>query len=284
MALIPLGLDRKWESVYKNHQYLINSEKIYFNTMKLANKHHKLLDRESFVEYYKTILDDIELESHPIDMFIPNDNMEEELESEDGHTPQIIVVSRKTPEYKRIKKRINLEDLYATIPETHPVHMELKANPGKLDIVVDDIVLYWAVYKFIEMIEAIRLKDISVMKDIIEYTVENIDVKKWKDFLSTTRRIKPAKTEKWMNPDNYFGPDMDHTVNFYKVESVDNQAIVIDVEDLLLRMCSNIVFNSDIYIIIAVYLILTFSKVDIKAGNFDNSPCATYVRDVISQL
>ena len=283
MALIPLGLDRKWDHIYKNHQYLVNSEKIYFNTMRLANKHHKLLDREGFVEYYKNILDDIELKSHPIDMFIPNDNMENDLENNDGSVPQIIVVSRTTPEYERIKKRITLQDLYDTIPETHPVHMELKENPGKLDIVIDDIVLYWAVYKFIEMIEAIRLKDISVMKEIIEYTVENIDLNKWKEFLSTTKRIKPDKTEKWMN-DNYFDPDMEHTVNFYKAESVDNQAIVIDVEDLLLRMCSNIVFKSDIYIIIAVYLILTFSKVDIKEDNFGNSPCAKYVRDVISQL
>lgn len=283
MALIPLGLDRKWDHIYKNHQYLVNSEKIYFNTMRLANKHHKLLDREGFVEYYKNILDDIELKSHPIDMFIPNDNMEDDLENNDGSVPQIIVVSRTTPEYERIKKRITLQDLYDTIPETHPVHMELKENPGKLDIVIDDIVLYWAVYKFIEMIEAIRLKDISVMKEIIEYTVENIDLNKWKEFLSTTKRIKPDKTEKWMN-DNYFDPDMEHTVNFYKTESVENQAIVIDVEDLLLRMCSNIVFKSDIYIIIAVYLILTFSKVDIKDDNFDNSPCAKYVRDVISQL
>ena len=283
MVLIPLGLDRKWNSIYKNHQYLVNSEKIYFNTMRLANKHHKLLDREGFVEYYKNILDDIELKSHPIDIFVPNDNMDEELENDDGHLPQIITVSRTTPEYERIKKRINLQDLYDTIPETHPVHMELKANPGKLDIVIDDIVLYWAIYKFIEMIEAIRLKDISVMKEIIEYTVENIDIDKWKEFLSTTKRINEKKTQRWMD-DNYFDPDMEHTVNFYKSESVDNQAIVIDVEDLILRMCSNIVFKSDIYIIIAVYLILTFSKVDIKEGNFDNSPCAKYVRDVLSKL
>jgi hypothetical protein len=251
--------------------------------MRLANKHHKLLDREGFVEYYKNILDDIELKSHPIDIFIPNDNMDEELENDDGHLPQIITVSRTTPEYERIKKRINLQDLYDTIPETHPVHMELKANPGKLDIVIDDIVLYWAIYKFIEMIEAIRLKDISVMKEIIEYTVENIDIDKWKEFLSTTKRINEKKTQRWMD-DNYFDPDMEHTVNFYKSDSVDNQAIVIDVEDLILRMCSNIVFKSDIYIIIAVYLILTFSKVDIKEGNFDNSPCAKYVRDVLSKL
>ena len=84
--------------------------------------------------------------------------------------------------------------------------------------------------------------------------------------------------------DNYFDPDMEHTINFYKAESVENQAIVIDVPDLIARMCSNIVFNSDIYIIIAVYLILTFSKVDIKEGNFDNSPCAKYVRDVLANL
>jgi len=283
MILIPMGRDRKWEPVYKNHQYLVNSENIYFNTIRLANNHHKILDRDAFVEYYKNITNDVELVSHPIELFVPNDNMDEELENEDGHTPQIVVVSRTSPEYERIKKRITLEDLYATIPETHPVHIELKANPGKLDTVIDDIVLYWAVYKFLEMIEAIRLKDISTMKDIIEYTVESISVKDWKEFLSTTRRINSKKVEKWM-ADNYFGPDMEHTIAFYQTESVDNQGIAIDVQNLLERMCSNIIFNSDIYIIISVYLILTFSKVDIKEGNFDHSPCAKYVRDVLSQL
>ena len=84
--------------------------------------------------------------------------------------------------------------------------------------------------------------------------------------------------------DNFFGPDYNHTCDFYQTESVDNQAIVIDVDQLLRRLCANIVFNSDIYIVIAIYLILSFSKVDIKENNFDGSPCATYVRDVISKL
>lgn len=283
MMLIPIGLDRKWDMIYKQHQYLVNSCNIYFNTIKLINGKHKLLDRDGFVEYYKNILEDIELTSHPIDLFIPNEKMDEELESQDGTVPQIVVVSRETPEYERIKKRINLDDLYATIPETHPVHMELKKNPGKLDIVIDDIVTYWCLYKFMHHIEMVHLKEISVMKPVIEYVVENIDIDKWKEFLTSTRRINDKKVNKWME-DNFFGPDYEHTCNFYQSESVENQAIVIDVMNLLRRMCSNIVFNSDIYIIIAVYLILSFSKVDIKEGNFDGSPCAKYVQDVISQL
>lgn len=283
MMLIPMGLDRKWDTIYKQHQYLVNSCNIYFNTIKLINNKHKLLDRDGFVEYYKNILEDIELTSHPIDLFIPNEKMDEELESQDGSVPQIVVVSRETPEYERIKKRINLDDLYATIPETHPVHMELKKNPGKLDIVIDDIVTYWCLYKFMHHIEMVHLKEISVMKPVIEYTVENISIDKWKEFLTSTKRINDKKVNKWME-DNFFGPDYEHTCAFYQSESVDNQAIVINVMDLLRRMCSNIVFNSDIYIIIAVYLILSFSKVDIKEGNFDGSPCAKYVQDVIAQL
>jgi hypothetical protein len=283
MILIPMGLDRKWATTYKQHQYLVNSCNIYLNTIKLINGKHKLLDRDGFVEYYKNILDDIELTSHPIDLFVPNENMDKELEENENTVPQIVIVSRTSPEYERIKKRINLEDLYATIPETHPVHIELKKCPGKLDIVVDDIVTYWCLYKFMHHIEMVHLKEISVMKPIIEYTVENLDEKKLKEYLSGTKNIRNKKVEKWM-ADNFFGPDYNHTCDFYQTESVDNQAIVIDVDQLLRRLCANIVFNSDIYIVIAIYLILSFSKVDIKENNFDGSPCATYVRDVISKL
>ena len=283
MVLIPLGLDNQWKPIYQKHQYLTNSENIYLNTMKLINNKHNLLDRDSFVEYYKNILNDIELTSHPIDMFIPNDNMDEELERQDGKTPSIMTVSRTTPEYERIKKRINLEDLYATIPAEHPVHIELAASPGKLDLVIDDIVLYWALFKFMNMIEMIRIKDISTMTPIIQYTCQNITLDMWKEYLSQHSRINEKKTAKWMN-DNFFSPDIEHTIKFYAAESVENFGLKIDVENLLKRLCTNIIFNSDIYIIISVYLILSFSKVDIKEGNFDNSPCATYVRDVISQL
>jgi hypothetical protein len=283
MMLIPMGMNRKWDTTYKQHQYLVNSCNIYFNTIKLIINKHKLLDRDGFVEYYKNILDDIELTSHPIDLFIPNDNMDKELEAEDGTVPQIVVVSHETPEYERIKKRINLEDLYATIPETHPVHIELKKNPGRLDTVIDDIVLYWCLYKFMHHIEMVHLREVSIMKPIIEYTVENLDEKKWKEFLTSTKRINDKKVNKWME-DNFFGPDYDHTCNFYKEETEENKGIVINVVDLLRRLCSNIVFNYDIYIIISIYLTLSFSMVDIKEGNFDGSPCATYVRDVISKL
>jgi len=282
MMLIPMGLDRQWTNIYKQHQYLVNSCNIYFNTIKLVNNKHKLLDRFGFVEYYKDILDDIELTSHPIDLFIPNDNMDEELENQDGHVPQIVTVSHNTPEYERIKKRINLDDLYATIPATDPVHIEMKKNPGKLDIVVDDIMIYWCVFKFMHMIEMIHLKEVSVMKPVIEYTVEHITLDQWKEYMAS-RRVNEKKIAKWME-DNFFGPDYEHTCAFYASESVDNKAIVINVDELLRKLCTNIVFNSDIYIIIAVYLILSFSMADIMEGNFEGSPCATYVRDVISQI
>ena len=280
MMLIPLGADRKFEPMFKQYQYLVNSQNIYLNTIKLVNGKHRLLDRDSFVEYYKNILEDIELKSHPIDLFIPNEDMESELENEEGYTPQIMVVSHESEEYQRISKRITLEDLYATVPETHPVHMELKANPGKLDLVIDDIVLYWCVFKFINMVDAIRLKEISVMTPIIEYTVDNIDIDIWQEYLSQRTKIDEEKVEKWMK-DNFFNPDYNHTLEFYSKEDADIQ---IDINQLFPRLCTNIIFNSDIYIITAVYLILSFSKVDINEQNYEGSKCATYVRDVLSKL
>ena len=279
MLLIPLGLNNKWVDIYRKHQYMVNSENIYFNTLRLVNKHHKILDRDTFVEYYKNITNDIELKSHPIDIFIPNDDMDAGLENEDGETPQIVKVSHDTPEYKHIAERLSLEDLYATIPVEHPVHIAMKDKPGNFDKVVDDIVLYWAVFKFIEQIEVIRRTDIRNMKDIIDYTVTEITLDKWKSFIES-KRINYKKIKKWME-DNFFGPDMDHTMDFYK-----DGPIKVDIMDLLNRLCTNIVFNNDIYIIISVYLILWLAKDDIAKGDaaIEKSDYARYVRDVIAKI
>jgi hypothetical protein len=242
----------------------------------MINKHHVFLNKEDFDTYYKNFTADIELESSPIESFIPDGGQFEQ----NDHVKRVFIVNRDTPEYVRIKKRMSLEDLFNTLPATHDVVAVLKEEPGKFDDVVDDVYIYYCVNKYLMMIEQLRLRAISAMTPVIEYVVNHITLAQWKDYLQS-RKINPEKCDKYLT-DNIFQPDFDNTTAYYLKE---HEGITpFDTTDLIYRLCTNIIMKTDIYMIIAVYLILTFSKVDIENNDYDNSPCACYVRDVLSLL
>lgn len=274
MPLIPIGLNNKWMKIYRQHQYCVNSENIYFNTLRLVNKHHKLIDRDSYVEYFKNLTYDINLESHPIDIFVPIEDNATEVDIENT-LPNIVNVSREVPEYKHISERFTFDSLCEYLPPEHPAYVKLKESPGLYDIAIDDIVLYWALFKFIDEIEKLRMSDLSIMKPIIDYTINELTLDKFKDFMSTNR-INIKKVRKWTN-DNFFSPNLDHISEFYLTGPV-----LINLDNLIGRLCSNIVFNNDIYIIISLYLILGIAKDDIK-NNIDTE-YTNYVREVIAKL
>lgn len=262
----------EFKALHDNHLLYVNTCNIYFHTIRLINGKHKILNRDDYKEYYKNILADIELVSIPIDAFIPNDvNVENE---------GIFMVNRDVPEYEKIKKRVKLDDIFNTFPTTHDVFVKLKENPNLLETVTDDVFLYYNVFKYLDQIDVIRLQDISEMRPVIEYIVENFSFDDMKDYLSR-KKIDEEKCAKYWE-DELFLPDVQHTKNFY-MESHDG-IDPFDPVNLIKRFMTNIVLKSDIYIISAIYLILTFSKVDIMEGNYDDSPCAKYVRDVLSKL
>ena len=259
-----------FKSLFENHRLHISACNIYFHTIRMINGHHKILDRETYKEYYHNILKDIELVTAPIDAFIPADDT----------VNDIFVINQLVPEYERIAKRVTLDDLYENIPVTHEVYMKLKENPNLLSTVVDDAFIYFCVYKYLDQIDNIRLRTYSNMTPIIEYVVKNITLNDIKSFL-ISRRINEDKYEKYCK-DVLFNPDVAHTQTFYSTPHGDIQSF--DTINLMMRLASNIVIRSDIYIIIGIYLVMSFAISDIVNEKVDDSPCVQYVRDVISKI
>ena len=277
MFQVPQSTLNQFKELYDNHLMYINTCNIYFHTIRLINGKHNILDREAFDEYYKNITCDIELETIPIDAFIPNTEHDEE----NGNQIGIFMVNRDVPEYQKLKKRVKLDDIFNTFPVTHIVYTTLKEDPSKLDVVTDDIFTYYCVFKYLRQIEQLRVHDISTMTPVIEYIVQNFDLNTMKSYLDRNK-IDEEKCMKYWE-DIFFLPDVQHTKSFY-LDETHSGFEPFDVVDLMKRFLTNLVLKSDIYIISGIYLILSFSKVDITENNYDGSPCATYVRDVLSKL
>ena len=274
MFNVPQSTLNQFKELYDDHLLYINTCNIYFHTIRLINGKHKILDRDTYTEYYQNIMNDIEMETIPLDAFIPNDD-------ENTKSDSIFMVNRDIPEYVKLRKRVKLDDIFETFPATHPVHMTLKENPNRLDDVADDVFLYYAIFKYLKYIDQLRLEDIGRMTPVIEYIVNNFDINQMKSYLDRTK-IDEEKCMKYWE-DIFFLPDMNHTKSFY-LDEEHSGFDPFDVVQLMKRFLTNIVFKSDIYIICGIYLILTFSKVDIMENNYEGSPCATYVRDVLSKL
>ena len=58
----------------------------------------------------------------------------------------------------------------------------------------------------------------------------------------------------------------------------------LDVQLLMQKLISNLVLKSDIYIIMAVYTVLSFAQSEMMHGITDRDECSKYVIDVISKL
>lgn len=276
MIMIPNSTLNEFKECFDKYRLCVNTMNIYFNTIRMINKHHCYLDNDTFMKYYWNFTKDIEIESIPYECFIPDHGQFEQNE----HIKRIFIINRDAKEYVRIQKRVTLEDLFKTIPSTEDIVSLLKDKPDKFVDVVDDIFIYWSVHKYLDSIDMLRIQSISVMTPAIEYVVNNITYDMWKDYLST-KKINPEKCDKYLT-DNLFGPDYDYTNKYYLEDHIGFAPF--NVEELICKLCTNIIVKTDIYMIIAVYLILTFAKVDINDEKYDESPCATYVKDVLSKL
>ena len=251
-----------------------------------------LLKRDDYYEYYN-IFSDIELKTAPMDTFVEIPDEPEETTSEENNDetdeksieailnemPHIVEINRICPEFVQIQSRITKENILQNFPDDHPVVAAIKADENNLDKFVEDCFIHWSINAYLKNIDKLRLSLVSNATPLIEWTVENIDEKALKNYLMTTRRINIEKVfEK--SEDLFFKPDYNYTCKFYK----ENEEFSIDVDNLMQRMISNEVIKSDIYIIIAIYMILTYCKVPIAGKETTTDErCVNYIRDVISK-
>jgi hypothetical protein len=273
--------------LYEAHRMNISATNVYFQNIRLLNTYKtELLSRDDFVEFYKGILNDVKNESAPIDCIIPND---QKLINEDSDDPnaeievpedyKLFIINQEVPEYKTIAARIKADDMDATFPPTHPVRMAVMDNPDKITQVIDEAFIHWLVFKYLETIETLHIQTFSNFTPVIEWTVKNVGLKELKSFIISKNinleKVR-SKTHQFI-----FKPDLSRMKKFYED---DHEGFPkIDVVKLLEKLTSNTVVKSDMYVVTAIYLTLSFAMTDIYNGNLDE-PHVIYVRDVLSQI
>lgn len=273
--------------LYEGHRMNISATNVYFQNIRLINTYKvELITRNDFVEYYKTILDDVQNTSAPVDCLIPND---QKLVNEDSDDPnaeievpddyKIFIINQEVPEYKTIAERIKADDMNEILPPTHPARMAVMDNPDKIEQVIDEIFIHWLVYKYLETIESLHIHTFSNFTPVIEWVVNNVDLKALKDYI-TSKNINHEKVRSKTH-EFIFKPDLSRMQKFYESDHEDFPKI--DVVKLIEKLTSNTVVKSDIYVVTAIYLTLSFAMTDIYNGNMDE-PHVIYVRDVLSQI
>jgi hypothetical protein len=273
--------------LYEAHRMNISATNVYFQNIRLLNTYKtELLTRDDFSEYYKTILDDVKNTSSPIDCLIPN---EQKLVNEDSDDPnaeievpedyKLFIVNQEVPEYKTIAARIKADDMNGTFPQTHPVRMAVNENPAKIEQVIDEAFIHWLTFKYLDTIETLHIQTFSNFTPVIEWVVNNITLKDLKNFIISknihSEKVR-SKTHEFI-----FKPDLSRMKKFYDEEHEGFPKI--DVVKLLEKLISNTVVKSDVYVVAAIYLTLSFAMTDIYNGNVDE-PHVKYVRDVLSQI
>ena len=258
----------------KIHTLYAATSDIYYQNARLINGHHKILDLKGYNEYYKNFLNDIELVSQPIDIFVPPEP------DENGEATELFMINRIVPEYEKIDARVTYEDMQKTFPPESEVLLKISENPDLMQTLKDDIFIYFCVTKFLQQLDAIRIEDLSEMTPMIEYVVENITLNDIKQHLHT-RKISIPKFTQFIR-DNIFKGDYGFLKTFYSEPHGDIPEI--DIELLMQKLTTNIDIESDNAVIIGMYLTLSFSMADIKNNQIEQSECAKYVRDVLAKV
>lgn len=267
MLKIPPSKLKEFSGRFETHKLNIAASNMYVQMAALIGKNAVYLDRQTYMDLFLNALSDIELVSSPTDAFIP---------SESGK--HLFDVNRLAPEYLEITKRIPISLFEETLGPTSALTITVKNNPSEMDFVYDDLFRFFSLFKYLDVINMIRLNTFSNYTPIIEYIVENITLDQWKDFIKSNKpsEMKYAK----ICEDLIFNPDVAAIVNFYRNES----PCKFDVLDLMMRLCANTVLKTDPILILGVYMIISFAMKDFKNENTETSECSEYVINVLSIL
>ena len=300
MLTIPTALLKEFKGRYDTHRMNIAAMNIYMQMAKLIAKNPKYLDRDLYQEVFLDTLSDIELVSPPTDAFIPG---------EKGNG--LFDVNRLAAEYIEITSRVPIGLFMETLGPTSALTIMLKEHPEEMDSVYDDLYRFYCLFKYIDMIDMIRLNTFSNYTPIIEYIVKNITLNDWTMYLSNDPPIEDwveylnthdpidskAKKinqkfkkvqEKYAEifEDLLFNPDMASVQKFYMhmKDDVPESVPKFNALYLLQRLSNNTVLKTDPILLLGVYLIISYSMKDYANTNVEPSEGVKYVNEVLSVL
>ena len=256
---------------FKVHEANIAACNIYFQTIRMLNNTHSNVDRDTFQNCFRDALSDIDLETPPTDAFIPDAEDKEHL----------FRVNRLAAEYIKITERVPISLLEEAFGPANALVILCKHDPKELEKTYDDIFTYFCLFKYIDTIEILRLNMFSNFTPMIEWIVENITLKDWQNYLIKSKpdpEKYAAKCE-----DILFNPDVAATFKFYS-NNEDPDIPQFDVCNLMMRIVTNMVVRHDIFLVLGVYLLISFAMADFNNKKAEDSPCGKYVREVLSKL
>ena len=274
MITIPNKMLEEFVGRFNTHKANIAACNIFYHTMIMLNhKKSDIITREMFDQEFRNALSDIELVTSPTDAFVPNDS------NEMKETKELFVINQLAAEYIEITKRMPLSLIEETYGPANALVILLKQDPKNVEKFHDDLFLYFMLFKYLDQIDIIRLNTFSNYTPIIEYIVENITLKDWKDYIKTNK----TNPEKYASKceDILFNPDISAVYKYYNTSE---DAPKLDVVNLMMRLVNNMVLKNDIILILGVYLIISFAMSDFNNKKAEDSPCAKYVRDVLSKI
>lgn len=273
MFNIPDKLVKEWQSngVIHNHKLYINTMNIYFDTFKIVSRRTSIIERKDYKSYLSHLFGDIKVTTPLSDIFFPTPKRGKEA----------LTINKDAIEYKSFVDRINIDKFFAAMPEEHEVTKKLIEDKGLFDKIIDDCYVHFMVYYMLNQTELIRIKEMGNLTPVVDYMIANITLKDMKNYLSTTRRINIDKYSK-IGVDMIFNPELLTLQKFY--EQGGPMFGSLDVQLLMQKLISNLVLKSDIYIIMAIYTVLSFAQSEMMHGITDRDECSKYVIDVISKL
>lgn len=277
MLRIPVELRNKLignDGLYVKQKLNTASCNILFEHIKSISNTHSYLDRLTYQNDFLPALSSIDLVTDPQAAFIPRDDITKEING----VKRIWDPNRLAPEYIEITKRIPLSLLEETYGPTNALVILAKADPKNLDTIYDDIYIYFMLFKWLDQINLIRLTSFSNYCEVIEYVVDNITYDDWKTFLKTTSKINIQKYASKCE-EVIFNPEIASIQKFYK-----NHEPKFDAVNLMMRLVSNVIVNHEMYLVFAVYLIMSCAVIDLSEEKTSVSKCMDYVNNVLSKL
>lgn len=290
---------KDFEQIYVNARKLRCETDMFYNNIRMLHYMKTFfVTQEIYDDLYDGILSDIELVSSPIDTVIPN--LDDLPEDEQGNAivPEdytVCVLNDSVPEYTKLSHRVTADDILKNTEPSHPLHVALIENPNNIKKILNDVFKFFLIRRYFVQIELLHMNELSLMTPLIEYVVKNVTEKDIKSHIISTKinmeRSVPALKE------TVFMPDFGRVKAFYAEDS--NVHAFIDVENLILTLITNKTLVSDMYIISAIFHIMSFAMIDfakhekeydeqkeqgIEEPKIEYSECEKYINEVLAKF
>lgn len=255
MFKIPPAKLVEYKQILELHKLYINTMSIYYTNTRLLINKHKYLDRETYLEYFREALNRVEMVSDPIELIIPNDG------DDDDDRP--FYLNHETQEWKDLTELLPLDVLLNSLPDTNEIVLKIKNNEIDPNDVLEDIFLYFCMYKFYDHVDLMRKQIVTNLSDLIEYVMNKISIKDIDNHI-TSKKIKQERYVKNCK-DIIFTPEFTMLWNFFKDKDKlkDINIKPFDVRELMMLLTSNIDTKTDILVILGIYEIISCAMFDI---------------------